>query len=93
MMTENEFITRYQQADKKTKKQVRQLLGIETTTTENDYNFDLLLIGFQDITPIIEHMEQLKAIMNTGRRDNCIDAYLLGIMHGVRKERKKKNHR
>ena len=91
-MTENEFITSYTQADEKTKKQVRELLGIEPDPIKNDFRFDLLLIGFQDISPIVEHMEQLKIIMDSKKYDNCIDAYLLGYMHGKRKERTKRKN-
>ena len=58
-----------------------------------DNNFDLVLIQLQDIVPLMEHAEQLKVIMNTGKRDSCIDAYLLGYMHGKRAERARKKAR
>lgn len=58
--------------------------------TENDIYFDLMLIGLQDISPIISHREQLKIIMNGGKFDNCIDAFLLGVIAGKRQERAKR---
>ena len=60
-------------------------------TTDN--NFDLVLLQYQDVIPLMEHMEQLKAIMQSKRPDNCIDAYLLGYMQGKRAERAKKKAR
>ena len=86
-MTENEFITSYTQADEKTKKQVRELLGIEPDPIDYDTDFDFLLIGYQNIIPVIDHREMLKRIMETRRTDNCIDAFLYGIMTGKRQER------
>lgn len=90
-MTENEFMTSYTNADRETQKQVRQLLGLEPEKT--DIYFDLLLIGYQSIEPIVEHTEQLQKLMDKGKFDALIDAYLLGIMHGVRKERTRKKAR
>lgn len=87
MMSEKEFLTNYRQADKKTQKQVRGLLGIEPDPAENDIYFDLMLIGLQNIAPIIEHREQLQIIMNRRKFDNCIDAFILGIITGKRQER------
>ena len=92
-MTEKDFIALYTQANSETKKQVEQLLELNPEST-NKITIDLMLINHQDITPIIEHREQLKAIMEKDRKDNCIDAFLLGIMAGKRAERAKKaNHR
>ena len=89
-MTENEFITSYTQADEKTKKQVRELLGIEPEPAKRDFDLDLLLIGFQHIAPVIEYREALQVLMDKNRRDVCIDAFLLGIMEGKREERAKR---
>lgn len=58
-----------------------------------DSSYDLLLLQYQDIVPMIEHLEQLKAIIASKRRDNVVDAYLLGFMHGKRAERAKKAKR
>ena len=89
-MTEKEFILSYRQASEETKKQVKQILGIEPEPAKRDFDLDLLLIGFQHIAPVIEYREALKVLMDKNRRDVCIDAFLLGIMEGKREERAKR---
>ncbi|MBO4693679.1 MAG: hypothetical protein J5659_04750 [Clostridia bacterium] len=89
-MKEKEFLTLYEQADEETKKQVRELLGIEPDPIDYDIDFDFLLIGYQNIVPVIDHREILQRIMDTRRSTNCIDAFLYGIMTGKRAERAKK---
>lgn len=90
MMSEKEFLTNYREADEETKKQVRELLGIEPDPIDYDTDFDFLLISYQSIVPVIDHREILKKIMDTRRTDNCIDAFLYGVMTGKRAERAKK---
>ena len=58
-----------------------------------DNSLDLLLLEHQDIIPLMNHVEQIKEIMQRKSPDNCIDAYLLGYMHGKRAERAKKAKR
>lgn len=57
-----------------------------------DNRFDLVLIKHQDISPIMDSkvQKQLKEIMYSSSKTKCIDAYLLGFMHGKRAERAKK---
>lgn len=83
-MNEKNLILPCDQTGEKSK---NQNLGIEPEPAKNDFDLDLLLIGFQDITPVIEYREPLKVLMDKGRRDACIDAFLLGMMYAKRQER------